>query len=62
MKIYTKRGDSGFTHLSDGTEVSKNDCCIEACGALDELNSHVGLLVALLSEESSLPLAALLSI
>mgnify|MGYP002471027509 FL=1 len=53
MKIYTKRGDSGFTHLSDGTEVSKNDCCIEACGALDELNSHVGLLVALLSEESS---------
>lgn len=42
----TGRGDNGFTTMADGTSVRKDDPRIEAVGAVDELNSHVGLLRA----------------
>ncbi len=42
----TANGDSGQTSLADGRRVPKNDVRIEACGALDELNSHIGFLLA----------------
>ena len=42
-KIYTKTGDAGKTRLWDGTPVDKNDLHIETNGALDELNSALGL-------------------
>jgi ATP:cob(I)alamin adenosyltransferase len=42
-KIYTKTGDAGKTRLWDGTPVGKNDLHIETNGALDELNSTLGL-------------------
>lgn len=46
MKIYTKTGDKGTTGLIGGTRVSKADPRLEAYGTVDELNTHIGLLVA----------------
>ena len=46
MKIYTKTGDGGQTSLLNGTRVSKAELRLEAYGTLDELNSHLGVLVA----------------
>lgn len=45
-KIFTRTGDTGTTGLGDGARVSKSGPRIEAIGAVDELNSHVGLLAA----------------
>jgi cob(I)alamin adenosyltransferase len=44
-KIYTRTGDRGETGLGDGSRVSKNSLRIEAIGAVDELNSCLGLLL-----------------
>jgi len=44
-KIYTRTGDSGQTGLGDGSRVAKDSLRIEAIGAVDELNSQLGLLV-----------------
>lgn len=44
MKIYTKTGDKGTTSLLTGKRVSKAHDRIESYGAVDELNSHVGVL------------------
>lgn len=54
MKIYTKRGDQGNTNLIGGRTVKKNDLRVHAYGEVDELNSEVGLLVALMKEEKEL--------
>jgi cob(I)alamin adenosyltransferase len=43
-RIYTRTGDDGTTGLSDGTRVAKDDPRIEAIGAIDELNSSIGVL------------------
>ena len=45
-RIYTRGGDRGETSLGDGTRVSKLDTRIAAFGAVDELNSLVGLALA----------------
>ncbi len=45
-KIYTRTGDDGTTGLGDGTRVPKDDPRVEAYGSADELNSHIGLLLA----------------
>jgi len=45
-KIYTRTGDDGATGLGDGRRVSKNDARVEAYGTVDELNSAVGVLLA----------------
>ena len=44
-KIYTRTGDAGTTGLADGSRVEKNAPPIEAMGAVDELNSAIGLLL-----------------
>ena len=44
MKIYTKTGDKGETALLGGTRVSKADLRLNAYGAIDELNSFIGML------------------
>lgn len=49
MKIYTKTGDNGETGLIDGKRVSKTSLRIIAYGLVDELNSHIGLVISLLS-------------
>lgn len=46
MKIYTRTGDDGSTGLFSGERVAKTHPRIEACGAVDELNSHLGVAVA----------------
>ncbi len=45
-RIYTGGGDRGETSLGDGTRVPKLDCRIAAFGAVDELNSDIGLVLA----------------
>jgi cob(I)alamin adenosyltransferase len=45
-KIYTRGGDAGETSLGDGSRVSKLDERIAAYGAVDELNSVIGLVLA----------------
>lgn len=47
MKIYTKTGDHGQTSLVGGQRVSKTCTRLEAYGTVDELNAHIGLLIAL---------------
>lgn len=46
-KIYTRTGDSGTTAIGDGCRVGKDDLRIETYGTLDELNSYLGMLLAL---------------
>ena len=52
MKIYTKTGDKGETGLIGGKRVSKNDPRIVAYGCVDELNSNIGLVIALLKNRN----------
>ena len=42
-RIYTRGGDAGQTSLGDGSRVSKLDPLVLAYGAVDELNSLLGL-------------------
>ena len=53
-KIYTKKGDAGETGLGDNRRVSKASPRIEALGALDELNSHLGMSLAMLPPSSAI--------
>jgi cob(I)alamin adenosyltransferase len=46
-KIYTRGGDRGETSLGDGSRVSKLDPRVVAYGVVDELNSQLGLVLAL---------------
>ena len=46
-KIYTRGGDAGQTSLGDGSRVSKLDPRVVAYGIVDELNSQVGVVLAL---------------
>jgi cob(I)alamin adenosyltransferase len=46
-KIYTRLGDSGETHLGDMSRVPKTHPRIEAYGEIDELNSHIGVLLTI---------------
>jgi cob(I)alamin adenosyltransferase len=45
-RIYTRGGDKGETSLGDGSRTSKLDPLIEAFGAVDEVNSLLGLVLA----------------
>ncbi len=45
-KIYTRTGDDGTTGLGDGNRTPKDAARVEAMGAVDELNSAVGLVLA----------------
>jgi len=45
-KIVTRTGDTGTTGLGDGSRVPKDSARIEAIGAVDELNSVIGLVLA----------------
>lgn len=46
-KIYTCTGDTGVTSLVGGQRVKKTDIRIEAYGSVDELNSNLGVLIAI---------------
>jgi cob(I)alamin adenosyltransferase len=45
-KIVTRTGDAGTTGLASGERVAKDAPRIEAIGAIDELNSTLGVLLA----------------
>jgi cob(I)alamin adenosyltransferase len=45
-RIYTRGGDAGDTSLGDGSRVSKLDPRIGAAGAVDELSSLIGVVLA----------------
>ena len=47
MKIYTKTGDDGKTSLFDNTRVWKSNARIMSYGAIDELNSTLGIAISL---------------
>ena len=42
-RVYTRTGDQGQTGLVGGKRVSKDNIRVEAYGAVDELNSWIGL-------------------
>src|SRR5205807_4358537 len=50
MKGYTRTGDKGETGLYGGTRVGKENPRVEAYGAVDELNSQIGLARAIVKE------------
>ena len=47
MKIYTKTGDSGETSLFGGGRVPKDHARLHAYGTVDELNSLLGMAIAM---------------
>lgn len=53
LKIYTKTGDLGKTSLIGGTKVPKSHLRIETYGTVDELNSNIGLVSDLLTDQHS---------
>ncbi|MBM3896779.1 MAG: cob(I)yrinic acid a,c-diamide adenosyltransferase [Thaumarchaeota archaeon] len=46
MKIYTKTGDDGTTGLQGGSRISKSNPRIVAYGAVDEINSSLGIVLS----------------
>ena len=51
--LYTRKGDTGTTkafNSKPGQRISKSSCQTEALGALDELNSFIGLLKVKLAD------------
>ena len=44
-QIATRTGDNGTTGLGDNTRISKDSLRIHALGDVDELNSHIGMLL-----------------
>ena len=46
MKIYTKTGDDGTTGLQNGSRISKSNPRILAYGAVDEINSYLGIILS----------------
>lgn len=44
-KIYTRTGDQGSTGLGDGSRTSKDSQRVETFGEVDELNSHLGVVL-----------------
>ena len=49
-RVYTKTGDKGETSIIGGFRVKKSCERLEAYGTVDELSSHLGLLVSLLPD------------
>lgn len=51
-RVYTRAGDDGTTALGGGQRVAKDSLRIESYGTVDELNSTVGVAVALGMDDS----------
>lgn len=45
-RIYTRTGDDGTTGLGSGGRIAKDSARMEAIGAVDELNSWIGMTLA----------------
>jgi cob(I)alamin adenosyltransferase len=57
-KIYTRTGDDGTTGMADGSRLDKTHPRIETIGAVDEVNSAVGMVLA--EDETGPPLREML--
>lgn len=51
MKIYTRTGDDGTTGLIGGSRVKKYNIRLEAYGTVDELNSYIGVVRTMQTDE-----------
>lgn len=51
MRVYTRTGDTGETSLAGGKRVQKDHPRLEAYGTVDELNSQLGLIQAVIPDE-----------
>lgn len=51
MKIYTRTGDDGTTGLIGGSRIKKHNIRLEAYGTIDELNSYIGLIRSIQTDE-----------
>ena len=51
MKIYTRTGDNGDTHLLFGEKVSKDNIRCEVYGLLDTVNSYLGMARAVINDK-----------
>ena len=51
MKTYDLYTDTGGTLLADGKKLSKDDVRVDAIGAIDEINSFLGVIYARLADE-----------
>lgn len=61
LGIVTRNGDDGTTVLGDGRRVSKADPRVAALGNVDELNSVIGMLIAVSAPGDELGISALLA-
>lgn len=52
-KVYTRTGDKGMTSIVGGMRIKKSDIRLEAYGTVDELSAHLGLLAAMMLEDSN---------
>lgn len=50
-KIYTRKGDDGTTSLDGHNRLPKNDIRVETMGAIDELNSAIGLTISFMENK-----------
>ncbi len=53
-RIYTRTGDDGTSGLVDGSRLSKSDALFDAIGDVDEANSVIGIVVAVLAADDPL--------
>lgn len=53
-KITTRTGDDGTTGLADGSRVPKHAARMQSIGTVDELNSFVGVFIAVLPDNDRL--------
>ncbi len=53
-QVTTRAGDTGTTSLADGSKLAKTEPRMHAIGAVDELNSFIGLLVTQLEPDAAL--------
>ncbi|MCD6576733.1 MAG: cob(I)yrinic acid a,c-diamide adenosyltransferase [Anaerolineaceae bacterium] len=50
MWFFTGKGDSGVTHLYDGSKVKKDNPTLELIGAIDEVNAYIGLAMSFIGQ------------
>ncbi len=58
-KVTTRAGDAGNTKLATGRTIGKHEPVVRVMGSIDELNSHIGVLEALVEDQTQQNLRAI---